>query len=225
MIDEIISRYNGTVKGLFDENKGGRQRSKKGTSVEDIAKLMIKYAWAEIGGEKQRLSFSPAEGKKKVRIALQEDYIESLPEPIRNEVKEGKEFSYDVGVDVHVYIDGNLVLGVECKAYTENAMLKRILVDFFLLRTRYPNLGCCLLQLETQLGGENNEPGDLRIANRSTPTLMSYFPNVDLNILTLLEGARDVKKPIHKKKHFKEMKPEFVRYAIEQVKELLRPYK
>lgn len=104
-------------------------------------------------------------------------------------------------------------------------MLKRILVDFYLLKKLFSNLICCLLQLETQLGGENTFPPiDSQIANRSTYTLMSYFPDVDLQILTLLEGKRLIQQPIHKPEYFKEMKPEFVKHAIQRFSKLLAPF-
>lgn len=61
---------------------------------------------------------------------------------------------YGQKTDVHLYIDGKFVMAIECKAYTENAMMKRILVDFTLLKEVYPNLDCVLLQLESQLGGD-----------------------------------------------------------------------
>ena len=225
MIDEIIKQYTDVVRSLFAVTAGGTIRAKKGAMVESIAEQMIRAAWAEIGGEEDRLTFSSETEPRKVRVPLKEDYIPFLPQAMQDKIQEGEEFFYDIHVDVPAYIDDNFVLGVECKAFTENAMLKRILVDFFLIKTLYPELKCCLLQLETQLGGSNSRPGDFNITNKSTPTIMSYFPGVDLKILTLLEGERNIDEPIHRKEHFKEMKPEFVRYAIEQIKELLRPYK
>ncbi len=65
---------------------------------------------------------------------------------------------YWAKVDVHVFVDDNLVLGMECKSYTENAMLKRILVDFRMLKSLHPDLICCLLQMESMLGGGYSDP-------------------------------------------------------------------
>jgi hypothetical protein len=99
-------------------------------------------------------------------------------------------YYYGLSVDKHVFIDGNMILGIECKAYTENAMIKRILVDFHLLKTRVPNLLCYLFQLESQLGGDYSS--EIKNPKGSAPvtTLMSHFPNVDLNIVTLFNGAK-----------------------------------
>lgn len=60
--------------------------------------------------------------------------------------------------DVQMFIEERFALVMECKAYTENAMLKRILVDFTLLKNVYPDLSFVLLQLESQLGGDYSSP-------------------------------------------------------------------
>jgi hypothetical protein len=93
-------------------------------------------------------------------------------------------------------VDDQFKLAVECKAYTENAMLKRILVDFTLLKQVYPNLKFILLQLESQLGGDYSSGKIIKYGSPSTHTLLSYF-DIDLNIITLLEGERKVDQPIH----------------------------
>lgn len=80
-----------------------------------------------------------------------------------------KDYYYGLSVDKHIFIDSKFVMGIECKAYTENAMIKRILVDFHLLKTVFPKISCYLFQLESQLGG-----------------------------VTLLKGGRDINRPIHK---------------------------
>ena len=224
MINEVIDLYNQTVRGQFTETYGGHLRSEKGALVENLAKKIVQTAWANLGGAPERLSFEQPKGPKKVRIPIREDAIHTLPPPAIEKIKKGDLFYYDLMVDVHVFIDNKFVLGIECKSYTENAMLKRILIDFYLLKTKHPELNCCLLQLETQLGGVNDVPGNANVGNRTTYTLMSYFPNIDLEIITLLEGQREVDKPIHKKEHFKEMKPEFVRAAIEQIERIMRLY-
>lgn len=132
---------------------------------------------------------------------------------------------YLAQVDQHVFVDGEFAIGVECKSYTENAMLKRILVDFRLLKSLHPDLVCCLLQLESQLGGTYSEPlADPQVGSPSTHTLMSYFPEVDLNIITLLEGERKIDRPIHRTEYFKELNPEILEHAIGSFAELLSPY-
>ncbi len=95
----------------------------------------------------------------------------------------------------------------------------------YLLKTLYPDLICCLLQLETFSGGKNTEPSfKSPVANHATYTLMSFFPDVDLQIMTLLEGAREVKRPIHQLGFFKEMKAVYVRHTVDRFSGLLTPF-
>jgi len=103
-------------------------------------------------------------------------------------------------------------------------MFKRILVDFTLLKQAFPNLKCVLLQLESQLTGDYSEPSKSIIyGSASTHTLLSYF-DVDLNIITLLEGERKVNAPIHKLEYFKEMTEPALQRAVNTLKELLAEF-
>lgn len=116
-------------------------------------------------------------------------------------------------------------MGVECKSYAEMAMLKRILVDFWLLKLLHPNLVCCLLQLESMLGGDYSEPlAYPHISGTSAHTVMSYFPDIDLHIITLLEGDRKVNRPIHRAEYFKELIPDSVDNAINRLAQLLTAF-
>ena len=149
---------------------------------------------------------------KRTGWPIQQEYVERLPEDVRRHVvARAQEYVYRAQVDIHAFIDGKFALGMECKSYTENAMLKRILVDFRLLKSCQPNLLCCLLQLESQLGGGYSTPmADPQIGSARSHTLMSYFPEVDLNVITLLEGERRVDQPIHQADHFKELHPAYL---------------
>lgn len=117
-----------------------------------------------------------------------------------------------------------MVMGIECKSYTENAMLKRIMVDFTLLKSVVPNINCVLLQLESQMTGDYSEPlKKIIYGSHSTHTIMSYF-DVDLNIITLLEGERKVDEPIHNSKNFKDLKKDVLELGIDAMSELLKKY-
>ena len=223
VVNKIIDLYTTRTKGLFGVTAGGTLRSTKGSMVESITQMMVKAAWENLGGDASRLSFQ----KQKIRIPIKANTIATLPKAVQEEVAQySQSFYYDVGVDVHVHVDNEFVLGIECKTYAENAMLKRILVDFWLIKTLYPDLQCCLLQLETFLGGSNTSPDPdvSKIANRSTYTLMSHFPTVNMKILTLLEGKRDIKNPIHTKRGHKELRAEYVHSAIQQLQSLLAKF-
>lgn len=100
-------------------------------------------------------------------------------------------------------MDDKFALSVECKAYTENVMQKRILFDAYLLKTQFPELQFALVQLESQLGGDYAQLSIKPHGSKSSHTLMSYRETVDLKIITLLEGERKVDCPIHKTEFYK----------------------
>jgi len=209
-VRRLIDAYNLLVGGIShkadesDRAYGGVIRAGKGALVESLAKNMISIVWREIGGKPNRFSLD----KQTVKIPLNPAYIEKIKSPeIRKYIKDNiRAFYYIAKADIHVYIDKKFVMGIECKAYTENAMFKRILVDFTLLKQANKNLDCVLFQLESQLGGDYSELSkDITYGSGSTHTLMSYF-DVDLSIITLLDGERKVDKPIHKKEYAKELR-------------------
>ncbi len=93
-------------------------------------------------------------------------------------------------------------------------MMKRILIDFTLLQQAFPELSCVLFQLESWLGGDYHEPGkEIIYGSKSTHTLLSYF-DVDLQIITILEGARNIHGAIHELEFYKEVKFELLEKAM-----------
>lgn len=226
---ELINAYDLLVRRIEDDAYndesrayGGVIRAGKGLLVESMAKRLVEIAWEDIGGNQLRLSMS----KKSVKIPIDIDYVRKIPDAeIRRYIEENIEaYFYRIRSDVHVYIDGALVMGIECKAYTENAMLKRILVDFTLLTKAYTDLVCVLFQLESQLGGDYSQPLREKIfGSHSSHTLMSYF-DVDLKIITLLPGERRVNRPIHKAEFYKPLQYENIEKAARQLCNFLHPF-
>jgi len=229
-IKEVVKAYNLLVKNIEEEANadtstrayGGIVRAGKGALVESIAKTLVQIAWDNLKGKPERLSFD----KQVIKVPIKKDYIEKLDnEEVKNYINQNiDKYFYRFSTDVHTYIDGKLAMGIECKAYTENAMLKRIMVDFTFLKEAYPDAKAVLLQLESQLGGDYSEIfKEIKMGSYSTHTIMSYF-DVDLLILTLLEGERKVDQPIHQSAYFKELKEKSVVNAVNIFKEILRPY-
>lgn len=222
----IIKAYETLVKGIdtraqnaTDRAYGGIVRAGKGKLVESIGKELIKIAWEDLGEDEKRLSFI----NKTIKIPLKKDYINRIKDP---EVKEYIEKNiekmfYRIKPDIRVHIDGKFKISIECKAYTENAMLKRILVDCTLLKHIYPKLSFVLLQLESQLGGDYSLSITGKYGSPPTHTLLSYF-DIDLNIITLLKGERKVDQPIHKADYYKPLELERLKKAVEIFKKLLK---
>lgn len=228
-LDKLIEVVNNKIQGIeiiaqVDNERayGGIIRAAKGKLLEELCKELVKIAWDELGGIEKSLSFP----SQKIPIPLKVEYLSKIKSSeVKNWIKDNyNNFIFKAQVDVHVFIKNEFALGIECKAYTENAMLKRILVDFTLLKTVYPTMQCALLQLESQLTGDYSQiKKEITYGSYSTHTLMSYF-DIDLNIITLLEGERKVDEPIHKPQFFKMLEKEALMRTIEKIKELLKPF-
>jgi hypothetical protein len=228
-IEEIIKAYEILIKGIEsyaieeeDRAYGGVIRAGKGKLVESIAQHMVEIAWEKLNGDPEKLSFH----KQTIKIPINKQYIEKIKDKeIQSYIYSNiDDYYYRLKSEINVLIDNNLVMVIECKAYTENAMLKRILVDFTLLRSVVNDLICVLVQLESQLTGDYSNPtNDIIYGSRPSHTLMSYF-DVDLNIITLLEGERKVDEPIHDSDYYKELKRNSLIRASDRFKEKLSKF-
>ncbi|WP_120981814.1 restriction endonuclease [Helicobacter pylori] len=225
-IKDIIQVYNSVVKDIdkdaleqHDRAYGGVIRSAKGKLLEHISEEIVKIAWQNIGAKANRLEIN----SNKIKIPIKDSYIENIAnKQVRAYILERKkDYYYGLSVDKHIFVDNQLVMGIECKAYTENAMLKRILVDFHLLKTLYPNISCYLFQLESQLGGDYSALPETLLGSKPTHS-MSYFESVNLNIVTLLKGERDINQPIHK--NFKPLEKQILNKTIKLMENELKVY-
>jgi len=224
-LQALINAYEFLVKGIDTkateaDNRayGGIIRAGKGMLVESLAKSIVEIAWKNLGNSPSRLSLI----RETVKIPIKKEYISKVKNPdVRKFIEEHiDEFYYPLKTDVHVHIDGKFKIAIECKAYTENAMLKRILVDFTLMKQIYPDLHFVLFQLESQLGGDYSSTKSIKYGSPSTHTLLSYF-DIDLNIVTLLEGERKVDQPIHKPQYFKSLRKQSLISALNVFQDLL----
>lgn len=224
---DIVDAYNLLVRNIDDDAQaaddgrayGGILRAGKGALVESIAKTCIEIAWRNLGGKQRSLSFE----KTPILVPLCKDYIKRIEdEKIRAYILQHIEnYVYKFKTDIHVNIDGKLAIGVECKAYTENAMLKRIAVDSMFLKHAHPSAHNVLFQFESQLGGDYSDLSkEIHYGSYPTHTILSYFEEVDLHIVTLLEGERKVDKPIHKKGFFKTLNHSALAQAIKIFEDL-----
>jgi len=228
-INTIIETYDHIVQGINEKALkekerayGGIIRAGKGQLVENIAQNLIAIAWESAGGSSRQLSF----GHKTFKFPIKKEYINKIKPPeVQQRIRDNiGTYYYRFKPDVQVCIDNKFAIGIECKSYTENAMFKRILVDFTLLKLTYPKLNCVLLQLESQLGGDYSELNRITYGSPSTHTLLSCF-DINLCIVTLLEGERKIDRPIHKPDFYKPLKKKSLYKAIEVFRGLLENYK
>lgn len=229
-INQLVNLVNNKIKGIdyiaqVDSERayGGIIRAAKGKLLEELCKELLYIAWDELKGNIDDLSFPT----NKIPIPLNINYLSRIKsKEIRNWINDNyKDFVFRAHVDIHTFVKDKFVVGIECKSYTENAMLKRVLVDFTLLKTIYPNLKCVLFQLESQLTGDYSEIDKKIIyGSHSTHTLLSYF-DIDLEIMTLVKGERKVDEPIHQPEFFKPIANESLIKSVEKFIEILKPYK
>jgi len=184
------------------KDTAGAIRSIKGKIVEDITKNLVKIAWSGISSDEGRLRMD----RKKIVIKTNDEV-------------------YKLSQDLHIFIDNVFRISVECKSYTEVGVYKEILVDATLLKKAVLSINAFfVVQLENFLGGDYG----LKIGAKgsdSVITLNRVFPQVNINVITLLDGDRDIKNPLHLPEYFKPLTGERLNYAIEQFAESLLPCK
>ncbi len=202
MFEKFIKLYNKTIKKMWRVRAGGTLRSLKGTLVETMTEEMVLFAWKNIGGKLSRIRIN------KTKYPISDD----------------KGNIYKLSQDKQVYIDDKFILSIECKAYAEVAMYKRILVDALLLKKYFPRIKFCLFQLESMLGGDYSTVVDHSNGSPSVKALEYHFPDLDIEILTLLDGERDIKKEIHKRQFYKPLRPERLEHAIKYFEDALKEY-
>lgn len=216
----LIAAYDKLVLGIdaeavesSDRAYGGIIRAGKGCLVESMATELVRIAWEVILKQNgSRISVD----KKKIPVKIKEGYIDRIKnEKVKEYVRENQDnLVYKFGTDVQVYVDGKLVLPIECKAYTENAMMKRILFDASLMKETKGINKYYLVQLESQLGGDYSQLNEVTYGSPATHALLSHV-DVDLEIITLLSGERKVDKPIHKLDYYKPLTIESLKKAVE----------
>lgn len=202
MFDKFIKFYERTIRKMWRIRAGGTLRSLKGTLVETMAEEMVLLAWKNIGGKPSRIKIN----KTKYPIS------------------DGQGNVYKLSQDKQIYIDDEFVLSIECKAYAEAAMYKRILVDAYLLKKHFPKLKFCLFQLESMLGGDYSADVEHAKGSPSVKVLEYHFPNLDIEIITLLDGERNIKREIHKKQFYKPLRPERLDHAIRYLERVLKEH-
>ncbi|OQB26437.1 MAG: hypothetical protein BWY10_02135 [Chloroflexi bacterium ADurb.Bin180] len=227
--DDIINEYENLVEAVAAElqahpsrARAGIIRSIKGKFVEKLCRSLVQNAWDRLGGAEARLTFVHAP----VRIPLHEAYLSRLENPeLADYIKKHiHKYVYEQKMDVPVCVDETLVMAIESKAYAENAMMKRVLVDFALLKHVHPSLRCVLIQLESMLGGDYSEiSSPLTLGSFPTHTLLSYF-DVHLHIITLLAGERRVNREILDPRFHKPLDPNSLEQAVTVLRSLLKDY-
>jgi len=204
-IKDIKSEYKKAIlksqklyAGRRTKDTAGAVRYTKGKVVEDITKDIIKMAWSKISPDETRLRMD----KKKIVIKTNGEI-------------------YRLSQDIHVYIDNIFRISVECKSYTDVGMYKEIFVDARLFKKVIPTINAFfIVQLENFLGGDYG----MKIEAKGSDLVIilnKLYPEMNIIIITLLDGDRDINKPLHKPEYFKPLRDERLNYAIEQFRKAM----
>jgi len=202
-IEDIKTKHKRAIlesQKLYADRKAkdtaGAVRYTKGKIVEEITRDVIKIAWAGVSSDESRLRTD----RKKVVIKTNSEI-------------------YKLSQDIHIYIDNTFRISVECKSYTEVATYKRVLVDAMLLRKAVPTINAFfIVQLENFLGGDYGMNIKAK-GSESVITLNRLFPYID--VITLLDGDRDISRPLHRPEYFKNLTDGRLTYAVEKFREAM----
>ena len=220
--ESIVGLYTESIHSMYNMTPG-QTRAAKGALVENIVEAIIHLAWREAGGAVDRCSID----RQTAKLDIEENYVKNLrSEDIQHHIEKNKgKYFYKIELDRAVELDGQLILGIECKSYTDNAMFKRALKDFELALKLYPGLLFCLFQLENSLGGDYGDVSKQEpLGSPSTHTLLSHTSTVHLEIMTLLDGNRKSDREIHKREYFKKLPIENVEACVNKFRNLLEPF-
>lgn len=121
--ESIVYLYTESIHAMY-EMTGGQIRAAKSKLVVDLLDAIVHLSWCEMGGESNRFEVVT----RRVKIPIEPDYVKNLtPKSTQNYIEKNKEgYFYPIELDLAGMIDSRLVLGIECKSYAENAMLKRL---------------------------------------------------------------------------------------------------
>ena len=220
--DSIVDLYTKGIRSMYGL-QGGQIRGKKGRLAENILEAIVSLAWHEIDGGVNRFNIK----RRRVPVPINKSYVKNLiPESTRNYVEENvDEYIFRLELDKVVEIDNRFVLAIECKAFTENTMLRRTLRDFELALITNPDLRFCLFQLENSLGGDYGYPNKSEyLGSKSTHTIMSHSPEIRLEIITLLDSDHGRSGLIHIPQYFKELPVKNVATCVSKFRALLEPF-
>ena len=74
------------------------------------------------------------------------------------------------------------------------------------------------------LGGDYSKDVEHSNGSPSVKVLEHHFPNLDIEIITLLDGERNIKGEIHKKQFYKPLRPERLDHALRYFESVLKLY-
>ena len=186
------------IKKTTSRASGGIKRMAKGDLVEEIYSRIIKFCLNEKKSNLKlinKMGNLPKNVKKVPILKVSQNYIN-----LKNLKFTKKELAtgYEDKFDGFILDNQDIKFVLEYKAYSENTMLKRCLVDASIAQTFDKNINYCLCLLQSHL--YQNE----RLIGYNAHSLMDFFYQkfrVNVDILILVKEPRVVNEDIIKKKY------------------------
>lgn len=152
---------------------GGKMREKRGSDIETFVRTTINKI-----GEILNIDFHTRCGNDDKK-----DLIINL--------SDGKNLTKQHQVDVHIYLNGDFVAVIECKAYLDSCYYVRVCDDFKMFKKFNYNVKNYIFTLENAIGEDTK--------------LFTDFINEYIcdNIFYILDGKRTSSKPVYDIKHKK----------------------
>ena len=187
-----------TIKKKTSRASGGIKRMAKGDLVEEIYSRIIKFCLNEKKSKLKlinKMGNLPKNVKKIPVLKVSKDYAN-----LKNLKFTKKELTtgYEDKFDGFILNNQDIKIVLEYKAYSENTMLKRCLVDASIAQIFDKNIKYCLCLLQSHL--YQNE----RLVGYNAHSLMDFFYQkfrVNVDILILVKEPRVVNEDIIKKKY------------------------
>ena len=186
------------IKKTTSRASGGIKRMAKGDLVEEIYSRIIKFCLNEKKSNLKlinKMGNLPKDVKKVPILKVSQNYIN-----LKNLKFTKKELAtgYEDKFDGFILDNQDIKFVLEYKAYSENTMLKRCLVDASIAQIFDKNINYCLCLLQSHL--YQNE----RLIGYNAHSLMDFFYQkfrVNVDILILVKEPRVVNEDIIKKKY------------------------
>ena len=186
------------IKKTSSRASGGIKRMAKGDLVEEIFSRIIKFCLNEKKSKLElinKMGNLPKNVKKIPKLKVSQNYIN-----LKNLKFTNKELAtgYEDKFDGFIIDNQDIKFVLEYKAYSENTMLKRCLVDASIAQIFDKNINYCLCLLQSHLN--QNE----RLIGYNAHSLMDFFYQkfkVNVDILILVKEPRVVNEDIIKKKY------------------------
>jgi len=212
-IDSILSSLETNVsktKSKTNRKSGGIKRGIKGSTVRKIYSLIINHAIEETKSKYKLVMYKdlPKEIKKFNILKVPKKYEDKYN---LNFSDEEKSKGYECQYDGYIVFENKLVMLVEYKAYFENAMIKRCLMDATFAQLVDKKIIYCLCALETQVLQDGREIG------YNSHSLRNFFYEkfkTEIEVLFLLDEARIIGRDITEKENVKEVNIDKLKKAV-----------